>query len=135
MKTLIVEDDLVARFLVKDFLSEYGPCDMVADGEDAVAAFGIALEKDAPYDLICMDILMPRIDGHEALQRIRAVEKARGIKGSDEVKVIMITALDDAKNVMNAYYRGGATSYIVKPIDKAKLIEEIRLLGLIKKTP
>ncbi len=134
MKTLIVEDDLVARFMLKEFLSDYGTCDMVVDGEEAVAAFGIALEKGVPYDLICMDILMPRLDGQAALQRIRTMEKERGIKEADEVKVVMLTALDDPKNVMTAYYRGHATSYIVKPIDREKLLEEIRLLGLIKKS-
>lgn len=133
MKTLIVDDDLVTRFLLKEFLSRYGPCDMVADGEEGVAAFGIALDKDEPYDLICMDIMMPRLDGQEALRQIRTTEKIWGVKKADEVKVIMLTALDDAKNVMTAYYKGHATSYIVKPIDKEKLLEEIRLLGLIKK--
>lgn len=133
MKTLIVEDDLIARFLIKEILCKYGTCDMVADGEEAVAAFQMALEKDAPYDLICMDIMMPRISGQEALLQIRAIEKERGATRADEVKVVMITALDDAKNVMDAYYKGRATSYIVKPVDKEKLLEEIRLLGLIKK--
>jgi two-component system chemotaxis response regulator CheY len=59
------------------------------------------------------------------------MENERGIKGVDEVKVIMITALGDPKNAINAFFKGGASSYIVKPIIKQKLIEEMRTLGLL----
>ncbi len=132
MKTLIAEDDLVARFMLKELLSEFGPCDTVGDGREAVDLFAMALDKADPYRLVCLDILMPEVDGQQVLAEIRAMEKERRIKGADEVKVIMITAVDDPKSVFKAYYHGGATSYIVKPIDKRKLLDEIRLLGLIR---
>jgi two-component system chemotaxis response regulator CheY len=74
--------------------------------------------------------MMPGTDGQQALKKIREIEQDMGIRGAEEVKVIMTTALDDPKTVVEAYYRGGATSYIVKPIGHKKLIEEIRLLGL-----
>lgn len=132
MKILIVEDDFISRRIIKDILSPYGDCDIVVDGEEAVQAFKLAHGADEPYNLICMDIMMPNVDGQEALKQIREIEKESGVKGSDEVKVIMITALDDPKTVFKAYYKGGATSYIVKPIEKDKLIQEIRGLGLIR---
>jgi two-component system, chemotaxis family, chemotaxis protein CheY len=131
MKILIVEDDFISRRILKEILSDYGNCDVVVDGEEAIQAFQLAHEEQAPYDLICLDIMMPNMDGHEALTRIREYEKGRGIQGASEVKVIMVTALDDPKTVFKAYYRGGATSYIVKPIEKEKLVEELRVLGLI----
>ena len=74
---------------------------------------------------------MPVMDGHQALVEIREVEKSLGIFGKDEVKAIMISALDDARTVVQAYAKGGATSYIVKPIEKERLINEIRDIGLI----
>lgn len=132
MKILIVEDDFISRRIIKDILSPYGDCDIVVDGQEAVQAFKLAYEADEPYNLICMDIMMPNLDGQEALKQIRDIEKRSGIKGSAEVKVIMVTALDDPKTVFKAYYKGGATSYIVKPIEKDKLIQEIRGLGLIR---
>ncbi len=70
----------------------------------------MAWRKEQPYDLLCMDIMMPVMDGHEALLKIREMEKSLGIFGPEEVKVIMLSALDDAKTVMKAYYKGGATS-------------------------
>jgi len=132
MKILIAEDDFISRRIIKDILSPYADCDIVVDGEEAVQAFKLAQEANEAYDLICMDIMMPNVDGQEALKQIRNIEKDSGIKGSAEVKVIMITALDDPKTVFKAYYKGGATSYIVKPVEKEKLIQEIRRLGLIR---
>jgi len=132
MKILIVEDDFISRRILKEILAEFGNCDVVVDGEEAIQAFQLAHEEKAPYDLICLDIMMPNMDGHEALSRIREFEKERSISGASEVKVIMVTALDDPKTVFKAYYRGGATSYIVKPIEKEKLVEELRVLGLIR---
>ncbi len=132
MKILIVEDDFVARRTLKEILGAYGECDVVVDGEEALQAFQMAWEERRPYDLICMDIMMPNLDGNAALTRIREMEKEMGIRGGQEVKVIMVSALDDPKTVVRAFYQGGATSYIVKPIRKEKLIEEIRSFGLIR---
>jgi two-component system chemotaxis response regulator CheY len=75
--------------------------------------------------------MMPNVDGLEALKRIRAIENAQGVLPEQEVKVIMTTALDDPKTVVSAYYRGGADSYLVKPITKSKIAEEMRKLKLI----
>lgn len=131
MKTLIVEDNLTTRLILKDILSPYGECDIAVDGEEAVQAFKQAWEKGDPYELICMDIMMPNMDGHEALKQIREMEELLSVASSQEAKVIMTTALNDPKNVVKAYYKGGATSYIVKPINKQQLLDELRCLNLI----
>jgi two-component system chemotaxis response regulator CheY len=116
---------------LKDILSAHGECDVVVDGEEAIKAFRLAWEEFDPYALICMDIMMPNMDGQEALKQIREIEKGIGVEGSKEVKVVMITALGDPQNVIEAFYKGGATSYIVKPINKEKLLAEVRSFGLI----
>ncbi len=131
MKSLIVEDDLVARFMLKEFLEPYGPCDTVADGDEAITAVKMTLDRKMPYDLICLDIMMPNVDGQTALRRIRAIEAEGGVTEAGRAKIIIITALDDPRIAFDAYYRGGATSYIVKPLDRERIIEEIRILGLI----
>ena len=131
MRTLIVEDDFIARRLIKEILSPLGECDIAIDGEEAVQAFRLALDDKKPYDLITMDIMMPNMDGQMALKKIREMEKERGIQAPGEVKVIMTTALDDPKTVVEAYYRGGATSYLVKPVTRKKLMEEIREMRLL----
>ncbi len=131
MKILIVEDDFMVRQVLRDILEGYGTVDIAVNGEEAVQAFRVAWRKDEPYDLLCMDIMMPIMDGNEALIKIREIELSIGIIGSNEVKVIMISALDDAKTVVKAYSKGGATSYIVKPIEKERLINEMRAIGVL----
>lgn len=131
MRVLIVEDDFTSRKLLQMILTPHGACDIAVNGEECVDAFKLALGEGKPYDLVCLDIMMPQKDGHQALKEIRAIERERGIRGSDEVKVIMTTALDDPKNVVEAYYKGGATSYIPKPIDKHMFLHLLRNLGLI----
>ena len=130
MKCLVVEDDFAARKLLQVYLSDYGDCDIAIDGSEAVKAFKNALNEDCPYDLICLDIMMPNMNGHEALEAIRKIESDRGIGGLDGVKIIMTTALGDSKNVMGAF-RKGCEAYIVKPVDKKKLIDEAKNLGVL----
>jgi len=131
MKILIVEDDLTSRMVLQGLLKPYGQRHVAVNGKEAVEAARAALAAGEPYDLICLDIMMPVMDGQEAPQRDSQPGKGAGIRGRDEVKIIMMTALDDPKNVVEAYYKGGATKYLVKPIDKHLLIEAIRRLGLI----
>jgi two-component system chemotaxis response regulator CheY len=130
MKILIADDDLTARIILNDILSQYGACDTVVNGEDAVSAFEKAHESEEPYDLICLDILMPILDGQQALKKIRDMEKEK-YRAKDFAKIIMITVLDDSKNVFEACYENGATSYVVKPVELDRIVREIRNFGLI----
>ena len=131
MKCLIVEDDFISRRIMKELLSPYFESDVAVNGEEGVASFRLAHDGKRPYDLICMDIMMPGIDGAEALKRIRQMEKELDVPPGLEVKVIMTTALDDPKTVIDTFYKGGATSYLVKPISKQRLVRELRTFGLI----
>lgn len=131
MKALVVEDDFASRKLLQKILTPYGEVDIAVNGLEAIEAFTKSLESDAPYDLICMDIMMPEMDGQTALKRIRAIERERSVPSIRESKVIMTTALDDPKNVVEAYYKGGATSYVPKPIDRAMLLHLLKNLNLI----
>ncbi|QEM67996.1 response regulator [Geobacter sp. FeAm09] len=131
MKCLIVEDDFISRRILKELLSKHFDCDIAINGEEAVTSFQLAHEGKHPYDLICMDIMMPGVNGQEALRRIREVERSLRVPAHLEAKVIMTTALDDPKTVVQAFYQGGATAYLVKPIGKQKLMNELRTLGLL----
>ncbi len=132
MRILIVEDDLASRRLLKALLSTYGDCDIAVNGEEAVESFRLALEENAPYDLICLDIMMPVMDGQQALQSIRRIEKERDIRFGREAKVLMTTALDDVKNVNEAFFKGEATSYVTKPLDRGKIVSELQAMGLLQ---
>lgn len=131
MRCLIVEDDYISRTILKELLSSHFDCDIAVNGEEAITAFTMAYESKRPYELICLDIMMPVLDGQEALKKIRFLEKERDIPPNLETKIIMTTALSDPKTVFSSLYQGGATSYLVKPISKQKLMRELRTFGLI----
>lgn len=132
MKILIVEDDFVSRRLLQKILAPYGECDIAINGKEALKAFQIAWEEGAPYDLICLDIMMPEMDGQETLTKIRELEQQHGVDlgTANSAKIIMTTALADAENFFGAF-RNGCETYIVKPIDRQKLLAEIEKLSLL----
>ncbi len=130
MKILLAEDDFVTRKTMLKLLSKYGECDVTVDGMEAVDAFMMALEDNAPYNLVCLDIMMPVMDGYQALIGIRNLEKERNIPEDERVKVMMTTALNDQKNVKMAFELGCAI-YSGKPIDEAKFEQALKRLNLI----
>ena len=73
---------------------------------------------------------MPEMDGQQVLRAIREFESARGVPGCDRAKVIMTTALGDRENVVQAA-DSDIAAYLLKPIDRQGLMEEIRSLGLL----
>jgi two-component system chemotaxis response regulator CheY len=131
MRILIAEDDLVSRKFISRFLSKYGECDVAVDGLEAIDAFLISINDEKPYDLICLDIMMPKVDGVKVLKAIRDFEKQRGVMPDMKVKIMMITALDDTEYVHKAF-EIGCEAYAAKPIDTDKLIEVMKKLEIIK---
>lgn len=130
MRFLVAEDDFGSRRLLQALLKPYGVADIVVDGQEATEAFRLAWEEGDPYRIVFLDIMMPRMDGQQALRTIREIEKEIGVSPKDAVQVVMTTALEDPRNVVSAYYEGGATGYLVKPIDRAKLGAELERLGI-----
>ncbi|MBQ9119463.1 MAG: response regulator [Lachnospiraceae bacterium] len=130
MKTLIAEDDFASRKSMLRFLEQYGECDVVVDGREAVEAFEMALENGEGYELLCLDIMMPVKDGYQVLSEIRELETKRGIPEEQKIKVIMTTALTEGRNVTRAFELGCA-AYAGKPIDQEKFENMLRKLELI----
>ncbi len=129
MKILIAEDEFVSRTILTEMLSAYGTCHVAVNGLEALEAIENAIEKEK-YDLVCLDIMMPELDGQEVLSGIRKLEKERGLEGV--TKVFMITALDDSENIMKAFTQGHCEAYLTKPIKKEELEKHIREMGLQK---
>ena len=90
------------------------------------------MDEDEPYELICLDIMMPKVDGVKVLKTIREMEKQRHIEGDRKVKIIMTTALNDVDLVKNSF-DSGCEVYANKPIDIKKLENVMEKLNLKKK--
>jgi two-component system chemotaxis response regulator CheY len=133
VKCLLIDDEEFNRDFVATLLEGVAECDGAAGGSEAVAKFCLALDGEAPYDLILMDIIMPDMNGHETAKAIRTIEKERGFEIGKRVKIVMLTSLNSPQDAMEAFCSAQSAAYIVKPISKEKLIGTIAKLGLLKK--
>lgn len=134
MKILIVEDEFVSRMKMQKILQNFGDTDTAANGEEAFEAFKLSFKERKPYELVMMDIVMPDISGQEVVKKIRSFEEdfRKNINPNYvECKVIMVSALKDAKNILSSFKEFGCDDYIVKPFTKEKVVEALNKLGLI----
>jgi two-component system, chemotaxis family, chemotaxis protein CheY len=132
MKSLVVEDDLLSRMLLLSILSRYGECHVAENGREAVVSVEKALQRGKPYDVMCLDIVMPVLGGQEALLQIRKIERQHGLGELDFLKVIMVTAIEDFDNITQAFESGHCEAYLTKPLKEEELLEHLTELGLIK---
>jgi two-component system chemotaxis response regulator CheY len=105
---LIVDDAQMMRLKIERLARAAGWKRIVhaADGGDAVELYG-----EAPFTLVTMDIVMPGIDGLEALTRIRRIDP--------DARIVMVSAINQ-KSKLSACIDAGAVDFIVKPFDAAR---------------
>ena len=121
---------MASRLLLRKMLEPFGTCDVAVNGKEAVEAFRQAHESAEHYALVCLDIMMPEMDGQAALKAMRAQEEAKALPPSRLAKIVMTTALRDLDNVTNAY-RELCDGYLVKPILRDKLVSLLKELDLL----
>ena len=134
LKILIVEDDFTCRTVLDAFLSKFGSCDVAKDGMEAIYAVNETYLSDPPqpYDLICMDIMMPIMDGLQASQKIREIERNNGVEGTiHETAIVITSAIQDPATIIRACYESGANYYFVKPLDFNQMKRQMQKLRLI----
>ena len=132
-RILIVEDDMVSRKFLSKYLSRYGDCDLVVDGLEAIDAYLLAMKEGLAYDLICLDVMMPKIDGIRVLKTIRDLERQHQVPEMEASKIIMTTVLGETEIVKSAVDYG-CNAYASKPIDMTKMTEVLIKIGFIDKT-
>jgi len=130
VRILIAEDDLTSRLFMAKYLSRYGVCDLAMNGMEAIDLVVSSIEENNPYDLICLDIMMPKVDGIKALKVIRELESTSDNKKSKPSKIVMTTAIND-KETVEEVYKLGCEAYAWKPIEVDKFNEMLKNLGLI----
>jgi two-component system chemotaxis response regulator CheY len=128
MRILIVDDDHSERVLLQKYLQSYGDCVFAENGLEAIAKVGQSLHEEKPFDLICLDISMPKMDGQKTLQEIRRLEQHHA--DGFESKVIMISAIRSVRTVMEVFGEM-CDAYLTKPFEKKKLFEKVESLGFV----
>jgi len=130
LRSLLAEDDVASQFLLKTFLNRYGECHVAANGREAVDVFRASLEEGPRFDLICMDIMMPEMDGRRAVRQVRALEEAHGIFSDDGAKIVMTTTVDDIQEVIRCFQEL-CDAYLTKPIDLCQLLKQMKAYRLV----
>src|SRR6185369_7431030 len=125
MKCLIVDDEVFCREFVATLLSTVADCHQAGSGEEALEKYKAAVANGKPYDLVILDIMMPGMSGHDAAKEIRALEKAQRTENKDEVKILMLTALNSANAAMDSFCEAQSAAYLVKPVSKDGLFNVV----------
>ncbi|MCM0080347.1 response regulator [Geomonas sp. Red32] len=121
MRCLIAEDENLARETLKFFLAEYAEVETATDGREAVELFGSALAAKKPFDLVLLDILMPEMDGQQALRQMRQLEHDQGIDAQGKAVIVMTTALTTPEAMEEALWDGDCNDFVVKPVSRADI--------------
>lgn len=114
MRCLVVDDDELGRSMLTAFLAESFACDEAADGQEALDLVDQAWSAGTPYDVICLDIVMPIMDGSAALRQIRERDQQQGRR----TKVFMISACSTPQDIEDAFFEGDCDDYVVKPFQR-----------------
>lgn len=133
MKYLIVDDDPSIHDYLNLLLEEYADCTFASSAQEACSLFHSALEKGTPFDTVFMDIMLPEHNGHEVVAKLRQKEEQLGMDRASGFNLVMITSLDDSDNINRAFFDGFATTYIVKPFDRMRVLDELQNARIIKK--
>jgi len=128
MKCLVVDDDGVSLSKMQKILGEFGDCVLAESGKDAIVEFNHAWDLKSPFDLVCLDISMPDMSGVDVLIAIRDAERQKGLEKDRQARVMMVTATADQTVVVGSI-KAGCNNYIVKPFDRARVVEKLKSLG------
>ena len=131
MRCLIVEDEDLSREGMKFFMADHAEIETAVNGLEAVERFRQALAERKYFDLVLLDIIMPEMDGQQALKLIRQAEQQHSAAPEKKAVIIMTTALNAPENMEEALWDGDCTDYLVKPMVRADLMGMLQKYRLI----
>ena len=122
LSVLVAEDNEINALLIRSLLTRLGHHAVIAtNGEAALESWLAAKSAGAPYDLVLMDIQMPRLDGIETTKRIRAREAGQSARPTPILALTANTLVEDRY----ACFEAGMDGFLVKPLDRDKLSEAL----------
>jgi len=136
MKILVVDDEMVSRTKLKLIMDNFGECEAVDNGKEAVAMFHKAHQHGNPFGLIMLDIDMPEMDGVTVLSKMIEAEIKLKVSKAHKAKILMVTSYTDKDRVISCI-QSGCDDYIAKPFDINTIGKKLSKLGirLSNKTP
>lgn len=116
--------------LLQELLKRHGQVVVAKDGLEALDEIRKSYQTARIFDLICLDIMMPKMDGHQALREIRIIEQEMKISYSSRSVIFMTTALRDERT-RNDAFGNSCDAYIIKPVRADELEFKLNKVGLI----
>jgi two-component system chemotaxis response regulator CheY len=114
VRVMVVDDEGLVRRIISQVLRSVG---YEVAGEAQNGQHAVQMQSVLKPAIITMDVKMPVMDGLEALKEIRKKDK--------DVKVLMLTSEND-KPTVTAILQAGATDYMLKPLDRDRILEKLR---------
>lgn len=131
MKILIVDDEMVNRNLLEILIQPYGKTGVAADGKEAYEAIVSAHNQNEPFDVVFLDIMMPEMDGHEVLKKVRKWEEKNLKYGYSDMKIVMVSALGMKEHILSSF-KEGCEFYIIKPVSRERIDDVMAKMGYTK---
>jgi two-component system, chemotaxis family, chemotaxis protein CheY len=125
MRVLTIEDDPTAQMMLKNILCKFADVTESANGEEGLQTFCAALKDGNGFDLVCLDIGLPDVQGNDLLQMLRKTETEKPTKPA----VVLVMTASHEIQVIQKMITLGADGYFVKPVNRVKLIVRLRELG------
>ena len=116
---LIGDDDEELTQLLQEYLDNHGiRCDCVHDGAAVIQRLKAVAHEDTVYDLLVLDIMMPKLSGFEVCQQLKADPTTR------QIMVLMVTALGELGDIERAV-EAGTDDFLSKPVNKIELVKRV----------
>ena len=132
---LVIDDEDVSRLMLSSFLSDFAPCDNAVNGKEGLQLFEKALEEGNPYTLLCIDLMMPELNGLALIRMIRDLEKKVAVFSDFRTKIFVITASDSAWDKADLLLDNLCDDYIVKPFERTTLLALLEKNKLYNQSP
>ncbi|MBI3701395.1 MAG: response regulator [Afipia sp.] len=127
LSVLVAEDNEINALLIRSLLTRLGHRPVITtDGEQALESWIAAETAGAPYDLVLMDVQMPKLDGIETTKKMRARETERSLRHTPVIALTANTLVDDRY----ACFEAGMDGFLVKPLDRDKLADALASVSI-----
>lgn len=128
MKMLIVDDQMTTRMLLRCMLETYGEVVEAQAGREAVAMFTTELAGEQPFDLVCVDLGLPDIDGNAVLEQLRAAEVQQRVATPATIVMVTGNVSDEARD---AALERSADAYLTKPVSYEAMFALLGRIGVV----